>query len=222
MWLMGAMLRRTASGDAQSRSRGGARRLLIDRGPERRIASTDSPWRRCQGTRPCTRAVTSKRSGRSSGPRARWSSPCSWRRRVPRTLRPRRRPTPGRSRRPPRDRRTRSAGSTGRASTPRERLLVKPPVIDGRLDDEAWLRQGEWAGQYTQQMPVEGAPPTEPTELKILYDDKNLYFAIRAYDDPDKVHVYPGRRDDFGSTRSTSSGSASTATTTSARASSST
>jgi hypothetical protein len=78
------------------------------------------------------------------------------------------------------------------------RLLVTPPVIDGRLDDEAWQTQGEWAGSYTQQMPVEGAPPTEPTELKILYDDKYLYYAIRAYDDPAKIHYYPGRRDDFG------------------------
>ena len=90
----------------------------------------------------------------------------------------------------------------GRKYLPRvyttERLIVKPPVIDGRLDDEAWQAQGEWAGRYTQQMPTEGARPTEPTELKILYDDKSLYFAIRAYDDPAKIHRYPGRRDDFG------------------------
>jgi hypothetical protein len=78
------------------------------------------------------------------------------------------------------------------------RLLVKPPVIDGRLDDEAWQKEGEWAGNYTQNMPTEGALPTEQTELKILYDDKHLYYAIRAYDDPAKIHHYPGRRDDFG------------------------
>jgi hypothetical protein len=77
------------------------------------------------------------------------------------------------------------------------RLITKPPVIDGRLDDEAWT-QGEWSGRYTQQMPAEGAPPTEQTELKVLYDDKHLYYAIRAYDDPSKIHFYPGRRDDFG------------------------
>ena len=76
------------------------------------------------------------------------------------------------------------------------RLEGRPPTIDGRLDDEAW-KQGEWSGDYTQQMPVEGAPPSEPTELKILYDDKNIYMAIRAWDDPAKVHRYPGRRDDF-------------------------
>lgn len=76
------------------------------------------------------------------------------------------------------------------------RLEGKPPVIDGRFDDEAW-KQGEWAGHYTQNLPTEGAPPSAPTEIKILYDDKNVYMAIRAYDDPAKVHRYPGRRDDF-------------------------
>jgi hypothetical protein len=76
------------------------------------------------------------------------------------------------------------------------RLAGPPPTIDGRLDDAAW-QQGEWAGDYTQQAPVEGAPPSAPTELKILYDDEHVYMAIRAYDDPAKVHRYPGRRDDF-------------------------
>jgi hypothetical protein len=76
------------------------------------------------------------------------------------------------------------------------RLDGKPPAIDGRLDDEAW-KQGEWSGDFTQQLPIEGAPPSQATELKILYDDKHVYFAIRAHDDPARVHRYPGRRDDF-------------------------
>ncbi|TMB53736.1 MAG: hydrolase, partial [Chloroflexi bacterium] len=92
------------------------------------------------------------------------------------------------------------ANPFGRKYPPRiydsQRLQGRPPAIDGRLDDEAW-KQGEWSGNYTMQLPTEGAPPTKPTELKILYDDKHLYFAIRAYDDPDKIHRYPGRRDDF-------------------------
>jgi Domain of unknown function (DUF5916)/Carbohydrate family 9 binding domain-like len=76
------------------------------------------------------------------------------------------------------------------------RVEGQPPAIDGRLDDAAW-KEGEWAGNYTQQIPTEGAPPSQPTELKILYDDKHLYFAVRAYDDAAKVHRYPGRRDGF-------------------------
>ena len=76
------------------------------------------------------------------------------------------------------------------------RLAGGPPEIDGRLDDAAW-QEGEWAGGYTQQLPTEGATPSQRTELKILYDAKHVYFAIRAYDDPAKVHRYPGRRDAF-------------------------
>jgi hypothetical protein len=76
------------------------------------------------------------------------------------------------------------------------RLEGKPPTIDGRLNDEAW-KQGEWSGDYTQQAPTEGAKPSQATELKILYDDGNVYMAIRAYDDPAKVHRYASRRDDF-------------------------
>ena len=45
--------------------------------------------------------------------------------------------------------------------------------------------------------PDRGRAAVRETELKILYDDRHLYFAIRAYDDPAKVHRYPGRRDDF-------------------------
>jgi hypothetical protein len=76
------------------------------------------------------------------------------------------------------------------------RLQGAPPAIDGRLDDPAWS-QGEWSGDYTQQMPTEGAPPSRATELKILYDDENVYMAIRVHDDPAQVRRYPGRRDDF-------------------------
>jgi hypothetical protein len=76
------------------------------------------------------------------------------------------------------------------------RLEGTPPEIDGRLEDEAW-KQGEWSGDFKQQIPTEGAAPSKPTELKVLYDDRHVYFAIRAHDDPALVHRYPGRRDDF-------------------------
>jgi hypothetical protein len=85
-----------------------------------------------------------------------------------------------------------------RARPPRiyntQRLTGQPPSIDGHLDDAAW-KEGEWAGDYTQQLPVEGGKASQKTELKILYDDKHVYFAIRAYDDMTKVTRYPARRD---------------------------
>ena len=90
------------------------------------------------------------------------------------------------------------ANPFGRAHSPRSyrtvRLQGSAPRIDGRLDDAAW-REGEWSGGYTQQLPTEGAQPSARTELKILFDTKNVYVAIRAFDDPEKMHRYPSRRD---------------------------
>jgi hypothetical protein len=74
---------------------------------------------------------------------------------------------------------------------------VKPhnPVIDGRVDDPVWEKE-EWAGDFVQREPHEGKPPTEPTSFKILYDEKNLYVAIRAHDsEPEKIVGRLARRD---------------------------
>jgi len=86
--------------------------------------------------------------------------------------------------------------SSGKRIYRTQRIKSSPPKIDGVLDDACWS-EGTWSGNYTQQIPTEGAEPTAETELKILYDDKNLYFAIRAHDDPDKIDRTAGRRDDF-------------------------
>src|SRR5512143_2395820 len=99
---------------------------------------------------------------------------------------------------PPAARPTGAANPFGRKYPARTYQAVhlqgQPPLIDGRLDDEAW-KQGEWSGVDRQQIPTEGADPSQPTELEILYDDRHVYFAIRAHDDPARVHRYPGRRD---------------------------
>ena len=85
-----------------------------------------------------------------------------------------------------------------RARPPRiyntQRLVGPPPRIDGHLNDAAW-KEGEWAGNYTQQNPVEGGAPSQQTELKILWDDKYIYMAIRAHDDMTKIARYAARRD---------------------------
>lgn len=77
------------------------------------------------------------------------------------------------------------------------RLSTEKPVIDGVLDDACW-KTGEWAGDFTQWIPNEGAKPSQPTHLKILYDDKSIYVAIRAFDsEPEKIDRKAGRRDEF-------------------------
>ncbi|MBN2350076.1 MAG: hypothetical protein JXJ22_14645 [Bacteroidales bacterium] len=76
-------------------------------------------------------------------------------------------------------------------------LTTEKPVIDGVLDDVCW-QTGEWAGDFTQWIPNEGAKASQPTILKVLYDDKSVYIAIRAFDsEPDKIDRKAGRRDEF-------------------------
>jgi hypothetical protein len=53
--------------------------------------------------------------------------------------------------------------------------------IDGHLDESAWAR-AEPATDFRQEEPNEGQPATERTEVRILFDDRNLYIGIRAFD----------------------------------------
>lgn len=77
------------------------------------------------------------------------------------------------------------------------RLSTAKPVIDGKLDDDCW-KTGEWAGDFVQWIPKEGAEPSQQTQFKILYDDKNLYVAMRAFDkEPEKISRKAGRRDEL-------------------------
>jgi hypothetical protein len=55
------------------------------------------------------------------------------------------------------------------------------PQIDGRGDDPCW-QKAEWSGGFTQSEPDCGAAPGEPTEFKVMYDDKHLYVLVRCHD----------------------------------------
>ncbi|GAB4334988.1 MAG: hypothetical protein OHK0038_12500 [Flammeovirgaceae bacterium] len=77
------------------------------------------------------------------------------------------------------------------------RLASQPPHIDGFLNDETW-NSVEWATNFTQREPADGEEPTYQTAFKVLYDERNLYVAIRAYDsEPDKIARRMSRRDGF-------------------------
>lgn len=77
------------------------------------------------------------------------------------------------------------------------RLTGTPPVVDGKLDDQAWREEGSWSQNFIQNTPVERGQPTYPTRIKILYDNRNLYFALRAWDpEPGKINRFVGNRDD--------------------------
>ena len=56
-----------------------------------------------------------------------------------------------------------------------------PPVIDGKIDEAIWQR-AEVLTEFHQTRPGNGAPPSDPTEVYLLYDDNAIYVAARMYD----------------------------------------
>jgi hypothetical protein len=71
-----------------------------------------------------------------------------------------------------------------------------PPDINGILDDEAW-QAGTWEGGFTQNQPYSGKPETQLTQFKIVFDDNNLYVAIKSFDTaPDSIVNRLTRRDE--------------------------
>ncbi|HJQ54856.1 MAG TPA: DUF5916 domain-containing protein, partial [Gemmatimonadaceae bacterium] len=53
--------------------------------------------------------------------------------------------------------------------------------IDGKLDESAWSRATPIT-DFHQQQPKEGAPPSQRTEVRVLYDERALYIGARMYD----------------------------------------
>ena len=73
--------------------------------------------------------------------------------------------------------------------------ITSAPVINGILDDEAW-QTGSWVDDFIQYEPYNGREASQRTEFKILYDDDNLYVAIKAFDtSPDSIVNRLTRRD---------------------------
>lgn len=70
------------------------------------------------------------------------------------------------------------------------------PVVDGLLDDAAWGRATP-ARDFRQVEPTQGAPAAYPTEVRVVFDDRALYLAVRAHDPagPSGVRVQDLRRD---------------------------
>ena len=79
---------------------------------------------------------------------------------------------------PPPARVTRSAPVT---------LATGSITIDGVLDEPDW-QAAPRIGDLVQRQPDTGAPPTEPTQVTLLYDNDHLYIGVTAFDsDPDRI-----------------------------------
>ena len=76
--------------------------------------------------------------------------------------------------------------------------VAEPISIDGRFDELAWTRAVPIT-EFTQMIPNTGEPISERTEVRILYDDRNLYLGYVCHDDEmDKVVINDMRRDSSG------------------------
>jgi len=89
---------------------------------------------------------------------------------------------------------TTQAGST----VPSVPFAETPPVIDGRLDDAAWLKAMKFEDFKTFK-PDYGKAASQRTVAYLTYDSENIYFAARAFDsEPSKIKTSVCRRDAMG------------------------
>jgi len=72
----------------------------------------------------------------------------------------------------------------------------KPPVIDGKLDDEIW-KKAVVLKDFYQTQPGDNIAPSKQTEVFLGYDPKFLYIAFHCYDDPSKVRANIPKRDNI-------------------------
>jgi hypothetical protein len=73
--------------------------------------------------------------------------------------------------------------------------INSPPKIDGSLEQDIW-NQANPAINFIQKQPNEGKPATEKTEVRVLYDNNNLYIGVMCFDsDPKKIIANDKRRD---------------------------
>lgn len=73
--------------------------------------------------------------------------------------------------------------------------VATPPELDGLISEEVWDSIPP-ATDFVQQNPDEGAPSTQRTEVRIGFDDSNLYFGVICFDtEPERIVVTQNRRD---------------------------
>jgi hypothetical protein len=59
--------------------------------------------------------------------------------------------------------------------------VTSSPKIDGKLDEKVWENAFTFS-DFKQYSPFNGEAPKQKTELKVLYDDKGIYFGAIMYD----------------------------------------
>ena len=67
-------------------------------------------------------------------------------------------------------------------------------TIDGKADEPAWQQAAVFKDFY-QTNPGDNTAPSKPTEVLMMYDEKNLYVAFKCWDEPDKIRATLAKRD---------------------------
>ena len=70
-----------------------------------------------------------------------------------------------------------------------------PPVIDGKLEEAEWTAVAG-TGDFRQLIPFGGEAPSEPTKIKILYDDQALYVGFECEQKRTPISALLTRRDE--------------------------
>ena len=71
--------------------------------------------------------------------------------------------------------------------------------VDGRLDDEAW-RLATPITDFIQKEPTEGTAPSDPMDVRFVYDDHSLYVGARMTSRDGAIQAPLGRRDSIDQT----------------------
>jgi hypothetical protein len=89
---------------------------------------------------------------------------------------------------------TANGPDNGRKQAHAVRVANESVAVDGRLDEAVW-RTAPTLGGFVQKEPVEGAPATDPMEVRFAYDDSALYIGARLSSTSD-LQAPVGRRDE--------------------------
>jgi hypothetical protein len=88
-------------------------------------------------------------------------------------------------------------GSVRQLDIAAPRIMDPRIQIDGRLDDAAWADAAVLTG-FTQFDPIEGAPASENTEVRVIVAADAIYFSVRADDSSGGVRATLTDRDGYG------------------------
>ncbi len=71
-----------------------------------------------------------------------------------------------------------------------------PIVIDGLMDEEAW-EKADLATDFMQYFPYDSSLAVSQTEVRVLYDENNLYVIAKMYNQGKREYVVPSLRRDY-------------------------